>query len=945
MARILRDYDLIRLNPRAAAVQIRNTGRLFISTSQGDFDLQLAPHDMRAPDYVSQLITADGVAHKLEKEPINTYKGTVAGYSSGQVRMTVKESSVEGVIITGTDRFFIQLARSLSKIARDDEYVLYRSSDVANEGATCGVTLADEVEAQEARAGSHLNAGESPGELGPINGLSPLKIARLATDADAEYVSALGGASQANAQITSIMNLVDGIYQVETGIAFQITFQNAWADAGTDPYTSTNPGNMLDEFLNHWNLHFTGIQRSLAHLWTGKNLNGGTIGVASLAVVCRTPQRAYGLSQKFPLSGTSITASTVVLTAHEIGHNFSAFHTDPEQPNSVVPPDIKEPCQQPIMEAFIGNGSSFCPFSRSQIIGHAFANSSCLLNSASGPPPFPPCIEISIDPHLFANGTVSTGDCRSQSRGVGHFADRYSFNATAGEQLTITMSRTTGNLDPYLYLIGPDGYVVVQDDDSDGSQNSRIPASGQFTLPLTGRYILEATSFGADQIGNYTVNVTKANCTLTVGPSSQHFPASGGAGTLSVTGVGTCPNYAFSSTAPPWLVHLITGGSGSSTLAFRVDPNSNAAGRRGFLLVGAFSTADGQFGGLRVPITQSGTGPDCALTPIAFGQTMNGDLSTSDCQSPVRGDGFFTDRYVFNALAGQQVSIDLSSRNAPDPDTFLTLIGPNGVVILTDDDSGGFTNSLIPGGPGFLTLGLPGAYIIEVGAFTNRQTGPYTLNLTASFPSSSVSFESAALTVSEGADANGIGFEGTGFRTITVQRSGDVSGAVSVDYGTSNVSALAGRDYAPSLGTLRFAPNEAAKTFVVFIIDDVFQEVPETVNLSLTNPVATTLGSNPTTVLTINSNDATTGPNPVDPNSFSTGFFVRQHYSDFLTREPDLGGLNFWKNQIDECTNEPCREDASTGAAGGGGGSGSQQRALQPGPRVDAVLRLLAEES
>lgn len=312
LARVLRHFDLIRLNPRAAAVQIRDTGRLSISTSEGDFEMQLAPHDMRAPEYVSQLITADGLAHKLAKGPINSYKGTVNGHSGAQVRMTVKESSIEGAIITGSDRFFIQPARSLSKIARDDEFVFYRSSDVANEGATCGVTLADEVAAQADRAGSHLKTSVTPGASGPITGLSPLKIARLATDADAEYVSAFGGASQANAQITSIMNMVDGIYQVEIGIAFQIVFQNAWVDAGTDPYTSTNPGIMLDEFRNHWNLNFTSIQRSLAHLWTGRDLNEGIIGVASLAVVCRTPQRAYGLSQKFPLSGTSITASTVV---------------------------------------------------------------------------------------------------------------------------------------------------------------------------------------------------------------------------------------------------------------------------------------------------------------------------------------------------------------------------------------------------------------------------------------------------------------------------------------------------------------------------------------------------------------------------------------------------------------------------------------------------------
>jgi hypothetical protein len=37
--------------------------------------------------------------------------------------------------------------------------------------------------------------------------------------------------------------------------------------------------------------------------------------------------------------------------------------------------------------------------------------------------------------------------------------------------------------------------------------------------------------------------------------------------------------------------------------------------------------------------------------------------------------------------------------------------------------------------------------------------------------------------------------------------------------------------------------------------------------------------------------------NPID----NQQFFVRQHYLDFLTREPDQGGLNFWTNNITQC--------------------------------------------
>jgi hypothetical protein len=44
-----------------------------------------------------------------------------------------------------------------------------------------------------------------------------------------------------------------------------------------------------------------------------------------------------------------------------------------------------------------------------------------------------------------------------------------------------------------------------------------------------------------------------------------------------------------------------------------------------------------------------------------------------------------------------------------------------------------------------------------------------------------------------------------------------------------------------------------------------------------------------------------TAPNPNDISSF----FVRQHYLDFLSREPDTSGLNFWIGDIENCTPKP----------------------------------------
>ena len=67
------------------------------------------------------------------------------------------------------------------------------------------------------------------------------------------------------------------------------------------------------------------------------------------------------------------------------------------------------------------------------------------------------------------------------------------------------------------------------------------------------------------------------------------------------------------------------------------------------------------------------------------------------------------------------------------------------------------------------------------------------------------------------------------------------------------------------------------------------------------NASGAALGSPAVASSTINDNDAVDGPNPAD----STSFFVRQHYLDFLNREPDSAGFDFWKHEIDNCGADP----------------------------------------
>ena len=58
---------------------------------------------------------------------------------------------------------------------------------------------------------------------------------------------------------------------------------------------------------------------------------------------------------------------------------------------------------------------------------------------------------------------------------------------------------------------------------------------------------------------------------------------------------------------------------------------------------------------------------------------------------------------------------------------------------------------------------------------------------------------------------------------------------VTVDYATSDGTAVAGEDYTATSGTLTFAPGETAKTVSVPLLDDAIDEGKETFTLTLSN--------------------------------------------------------------------------------------------------------------
>ncbi|WP_100630289.1 MBG domain-containing protein [Algoriphagus formosus] len=74
--------------------------------------------------------------------------------------------------------------------------------------------------------------------------------------------------------------------------------------------------------------------------------------------------------------------------------------------------------------------------------------------------------------------------------------------------------------------------------------------------------------------------------------------------------------------------------------------------------------------------------------------------------------------------------------------------------------------------------------------------------------------------------------------TISLDNPTPVGGAT-VDYATSNGTAIAGSDYTATSGTLTFAEGETSKTVDITVIGDEIVELDETLTLTLSNPTGT----------------------------------------------------------------------------------------------------------
>ncbi|MEM6838608.1 MAG: tetratricopeptide repeat protein [Cyanobacteria bacterium P01_C01_bin.120] len=98
-------------------------------------------------------------------------------------------------------------------------------------------------------------------------------------------------------------------------------------------------------------------------------------------------------------------------------------------------------------------------------------------------------------------------------------------------------------------------------------------------------------------------------------------------------------------------------------------------------------------------------------------QTVTGRLDENS--QILSDDGSYYNIHTFEGMAGETISIEMVSAAF---DTYLILVGPDGVTVVQDDDSGGNTNARI-----VTTLPSTGPYQIIANSYSSGETGEYTL--------------------------------------------------------------------------------------------------------------------------------------------------------------------------------------------------------------------------
>lgn len=310
-------------------------------------------------------------------------------------------------------------------------------------------------------------------------------------------------------------------------------------------------------------------------------------------------------------------------------------------------------------------------------------------------------------------GTVGTVTLDEAVEGtLGEGSQLYTFEGEAEQSISIAVDIAEGdNVDPYVIVYAPDGQEIATDDDSGEGTNSLIR---ELTLPDDGVYAIVIMTYGGE--GDFT---------LTVGPAQA--PVSAGViaygGTVQGEIVGTeLQAWTFDAQSGDAVTIAANRLDDSTGLDVRIalrDPEGvelitdDDSGEENNALIEGYPIL--QSGTYTIIVyAYSGTGlyelllTGEAAASIAIGDTVSGEILA---------DAWLL--WTFEGTEGDVINISATSTALENSlDLYLVIVGPDGEILDSDDDSGGDLNPSIEA----LPLPVTGPYLIVLSPFRGEGT-------------------------------------------------------------------------------------------------------------------------------------------------------------------------------------------------------------------------------
>ena len=271
----------------------------------------------RSKQFRLMVQTENGELVEQVAPTVNTIRGTLRGVEGSRVIGCVTEEGCCARIKfpNGEDCFIEPVSQTIDDPALAGVHVVYSQDDLIESAGQCGTLT--KVSKAEQQAEQNVAAASVVSALSTTD----LQVCELTLDSDFEFFTFFGSVNNTLAQMELIINVMNDQYESEAGIRHTIS-EVLVRTTSNDPFTESGASDLLEELQLFYRLGLAPRTGDLTHLFTGRNLDGGTVGIAYIGVVCNDTF-GFGLSQRLNL----LSNRTDVL-AHELGHNWSLQHCE-----------------------------------------------------------------------------------------------------------------------------------------------------------------------------------------------------------------------------------------------------------------------------------------------------------------------------------------------------------------------------------------------------------------------------------------------------------------------------------------------------------------------------------------------------------------------------------------------------------------------------------------